>query len=296
MSFPKRLTSAVAATAFVFASFPAAQLSALSSRPNESANPLCPFGPGIARWAVKTSVPPGQPTTDFTDVKLDDLINAPDLEVDQATRAAMFRAYTATRAGAALAQPSPVLTARMRWASPSQPFTLSLPGVTPRLVAKAASIAQTVSDKGEMPPSAPFALLTAQLGGQRIPDPVTIGGRQLREGNFIRVSGVVLASTCEHDDGDFHVDLGDSANSDTCAVVEVPNSAYIEQQPLAAMIGAAEAKAKGLARGEDVSVIGQLFYDTAHGGTSSPGGGRGVGHCAQSLWEVHPVFAISISS
>ncbi|MBV8532085.1 MAG: hypothetical protein JO104_12275 [Candidatus Eremiobacteraeota bacterium] len=106
----------------------------------------------------------------------------------------------------------------------------------------------------------------------------------------------MLQAKCEGDDGDFHIDLADSADATTCAVVEVPNPTYISDTTLQPMVAAAEQTAKQLSPGDSITVSGQLFYDMTHGGGASPGGGRGKGYCAQSLWEVHPIFNISKNS
>ncbi len=189
---------------------------AASSNPNPQAGQLCPFGPGKARWAVKTSLAQDQSPSKLATLGIDGLISAPDLQVDSAAL------------------------------------------------------------------SAPV----------RIPQPVAIGAEEYHEGDLVTVSGFVLSSTCEHDDGDFHIDLGDKAGGATCAVVEVPNPTYIGDETLRAAVTKAQAMARTLVAGSRITVSGQFFYDATHTTKNDPGGGRGVRHCAKSLWEVHPVFNI----
>lgn len=273
---------------------------ASSSNPNADANPRCAFGPGKARWDIKTSVPSGAIAQQPTELAIEKFIHAPDLLATQlaienvhrnfagSTGSMSVKQSTLTAASSSATKP---FAASVKWSSPATPFTLQLPAISPVVVAKANSFAAVAQASGEAAPTQFFALLTAQLDDQRLPDPVEIGDVSVSEGQTVTTSGTVVASTCEKDDGDFHIDLGDGT-ADECAVVEVPNPYYIRNQQLSTLINKAEATAKSLQVGEHITVTGQLFYDTVHGGGSDPGGGRGKGHCAQSLWEIHPVFEI----
>jgi hypothetical protein len=178
-------------------------------------------------------------------------------------------------------------------ASPARSRTVvvKFPGITPALVKRADALVAAANPE-EAAPSPFDALLSAQLDATRLPDAVALGNDEFHEGDIISVSGVVVSSVCEKDDGDFHIDLGDSDSADTCAIVEVPNPAYIRPASLKSMVAAAEKIAKSLRPGDQITVSGQLFYDATHATSNDPGGGRGKGHCAQSLWEVHPVFEI----
>lgn len=289
----RRVISLVLAFAFI-AQYAAAPVSAAGSRPNPNANPRCPFGPGVARWSIKTSVPTNESPGDVATVNLKDLIGAPDLDAEPQTVEAVRRAFNGVSS-----QPNARFQAQLRWRpqpvsvkSVPHHFTLTLPPITQRLVAEANNIAQDVRRETGQPASIVYALISAELDAQRIPEPVTIGASSFHEGDVIATSGYVLASTCEGDDGDFHIDIAPSSGADICAVVEVPNPYYIRQAGVRAAVNRAESVAKQLAVGEYVTVTGQLFYDAAHGG-SSAGGGRGVNHCAQSLWEIHPVFRVT---
>lgn len=262
---------------------------ASSSNPNPDANPRCPFGPGVARWDIKTSVPSGAMSALPTRLDLDSLIHAPDLQVSQATVAAA-RTQVMSHGTMALSSPAP-FNALLKWSRPAIPFTLRLAPITPQLLEKAKRYAMAAQANGEAAPSTFGAILTAQLDDERISDPVEIGDVTAYEGQTVTASGTVVASTCEKDDGDFHIDLG-SGSSDECAVVEVSNPYYIRNAELRSKVNKAEGIAKGLRVGDHIAVIGQLFYDTAHGGNADPGGRRGKGYCARSLWEIHPVFDI----
>jgi hypothetical protein len=178
-------------------------------------------------------------------------------------------------------------------ASPAQNRTVvvKFPAITPALVRRADALV-AAANPDEAAPSSFDALLSTQLDATRLPDAVALGNDEFHEGDVISVSGVVVSSVCEKDDGDFHIDLGDAEDADTCAIVEVPNPAYIKSASLKPMVTAAEKIAKSLKPGDQITVSGQLFYDATHATTNDPGGGRGAGHCAQSLWEVHPVFEI----
>jgi hypothetical protein len=289
-----------------------------SNNPNPHANARCPFGPGKARWDVKTSIPPDQDPQQLANIALDDLINAPNLQVDPRTVAAAGAHVARVRAlmrspaqaPAALGPVQPFV-AHMRWgprrphgqpAGAAQPqangampagrdFLLNLPPITPAIVQRADAIRQN-ANPDEAPPSPFHAVLSAQMQAIRFPTAVALGNNDFHEGDLVTVSGVVIVSTCEHDDGDFHIDLGSADGSSTCAIVEVPNPAYIAPGPLRTLIASAEAVAKTLAPGDQVTVSGQLFYDATHTSSADPGGGRGKHRCAQSLWEVHPVLSI----
>jgi hypothetical protein len=314
------VSALVAFSIAAYAAFPSAAALAGSSNPNPRANRLCPFGPGKARWDVKTSIASDQDPHRLATVAIKNLISAPNLHVDPRTIATakvhVGRARAMMRAAQGMpltAAPLPPFVAHLRWggsreaaspqnlapgqppmaagAPPSPDFLLDLPPVTPAVVQRADAIAQSTNPE-EAPPSFFDTLLSSQLHSIRLPQPIALGNEQFHEGDLVSVSGFVLKSTCEHDDGDFHIDLGSSANAATCLIVEVPNPAYIASPPLRAAVAKAEIAAKSLSPGTRVTVSGQLFYDATHMSSTDPGGGRGVGHCARSLWEVHPVFSI----
>jgi hypothetical protein len=270
---------------------------AASNNPNLQAGQLCPFGPGKARWAVKTSLAQDQSPSKLATLGIDGLISAPDLQVDTATVSAAKLQTAHVQAGAAAATP---FVAHLRWgsaqaanaaATPGPDFMVKLAPISPATVQRASGLAQA-TDPDEAPPAFIDTMLSAELDAVRIPQPVAIGTEQYHEGDLVTVTGFVLSSTCEHDDGDFHIDLGDKAGGGTCAVVEVPNPTYIGDANLRAAVTKAQATAHTLAVGDRITVSGQLFYDATHTTQHDPGGGRGVRHCAKSLWEVHPVFNI----
>lgn len=287
-----RFTGLLLAFALVLSGIAAPQVDAASSRPNPNANPRCPFGPGVARWPIKTSVPSGESPDNAQTVDLRDLIDAPDLEASPATVAAAERAVSGMSIAATTRGTFRWIRHKPGLNAVSHPFAFSLPAMTPQIVSEAHAIAHEAFNETGVTSSHYFALLAAQLRNERIPEPVAIGSATFREGDFVSTSGYVLASTCEEDDGDFHIDLGASRSASTCAVVEVPNPAYILQADLRHMVDQSEVSAKALRIGDYVTVTGQLFYDAAHGGGAA-GGGRGVHRCARSLWEIHPVVRVA---
>lgn len=152
-----------------------------------------------------------------------------------------------------------------------------------------------------LPPANPNASPAFPLSA-RISQKEQIGGSNYIEGEIVETTGYVLSSKCEHDDGDFHVDLSTSAHGTTCAVVEVPNPYYERSDPtLQHADTTAEQIASTLQPGANITVVGQFFFDAFHSTTKDPGGGRGTQEmvngkkktCARSLWEIHPVFQIT---
>lgn len=137
---------------------------------------------------------------------------------------------------------------------------------------------------------------------------VNIAGNTFHEGDPIAVHGVILALGCEGD-GDTHIDLASSLTSSTCLVVEVPNpkdfgaqGSQTERTFLTSMWTPLRKRFTEIYNdsGEqpttpyDITVVGQLYFDTDHRNSKDPGGGRGIHvngrSCARNLWEVHSVL------
>jgi hypothetical protein len=136
---------------------------------------------------------------------------------------------------------------------------------------------------------------------------VTIAHDAHLENDAIAVHGVILALGCEAD-GDVHIDLATSLKSPTCLVIEVPNPKDVGAQPgeekayLTSMWGPVRRRFTEIYddSGEtptsqyDVTVVGQLYFDTDHMEQNDAGGGRGLKiagrTCARNLWEVHSVL------
>lgn len=138
---------------------------------------------------------------------------------------------------------------------------------------------------------------------------ITIAGDTHHEGDAVAVRGVILALGCETD-GDVHIDLAPSLQSKTCMVVEVPNprdfgaaAPYAKEREY--LTSTWEPLRRRFAEiysdsGEtptepyEITVVGQLYFDTDHMIASDPGGGRGIHvggrSCARNLWEVHSVL------
>lgn len=123
-----------------------------------------------------------------------------------------------------------------------------------------------------------------------------IGNETVREGNLVLIRGYLSDVRCEVNDGDYHGDFRpDDGGSGPCAEVEVP---YPENIPDAYTRGHIQAVRDtfdqwlGQSQTVHVTLIGQLFYDETHHSSGNPGGGRGRGHCAGTLWEIHPVLKV----
>lgn len=113
----------------------------------------------------------------------------------------------------------------------------------------------------------------------------------------------------DFEDGDYHIQIGETRDErEGCVIVEIPDPDFVKDAALKAKVTQARADVLKLLKLTSVSdsgncishppkvtVVGQLFWDSAHSG-SEPGGGRGKKQChrlAATLWEVHPVIAIT---
>ena len=147
--------------------------------------------------------------------------------------------------------------------------------------------------------------------------PASIGG--LREGQIVAVQHAYLQLIAreasynkEHDDyedGDYHIQLGETRDERTgCVIVEIPDPQFVSDPELKTKVANTRAAVLKLlkitqisdsgnciAHPPRVTVVGQLFWDSAHEGSENPGGGRGKKQCqrqAATLWEVHPVVDV----
>jgi hypothetical protein len=125
-----------------------------------------------------------------------------------------------------------------------------------------------------------------------------IGNATVREGQLVQVSGYISDVRCEKGDGDYHADFrADDSVSGACAEVEVPNPDNIADQNTKARVSEARQAFDGWLNQQTpvhVTLIGQLFYDYTHHSATDPGGGRGAGHCAATLWEIHPLLKVFV--
>ncbi|HVO80590.1 MAG TPA: hypothetical protein VMT28_07655 [Terriglobales bacterium] len=113
----------------------------------------------------------------------------------------------------------------------------------------------------------------------------------------------------DFEDGDYHIQIGETRDErEGCVIVEIPDPQFVDDADLKAKVTQARADVMKILKLKSVSdsgtciahpprvtVVGQLFWDSAHSG-SDPGGGRGKKQCHQkaaTLWEVHPVIAIT---
>ena len=113
----------------------------------------------------------------------------------------------------------------------------------------------------------------------------------------------------DFEDGDYHIQIGETRDErEGCVIVEIPDPDFVKEAALKAKVTQARADVMKLlklstvsdsgtciAHPPKVTVVGQLFWDSAHSSSANPGGGRGKKQCHQlaaTLWEVHPVIAI----
>jgi hypothetical protein len=125
---------------------------------------------------------------------------------------------------------------------------------------------------------------------------VQIGAETVREGNLVLIRGYLSDVRCEANDGDYHGDFRpDDTGSGPCAEVEVPypeNISDVYTRGHVQNVRTAFDQWLSKSQTEHVTLIGQLFYDETHHSSGSAGGGRGKGHCAGTLWEIHPVLKV----
>jgi len=143
---------------------------------------------------------------------------------------------------------------------------------------------------------------------QRIQRPLKMSPEQtLHEGDLVATKGWLHLVAAEAD-GDYHIQISDSADSgDNCLIVEIPSPNAVHDPALRQKVKQArdylretvftghEPKAKGtlLKKPVFVRVTGQLFYDSAHAGSAKARGKQGM-H-ATNLWELHPVTDIQLA-
>ena len=148
------------------------------------------------------------------------------------------------------------------------------------------------------------------------------GATGLQEGDMVKVEHawvqiVALEKNSEGVDGDYHIQINeDRTNRDECVIVEVPYEDFAPNATLAKKYGTvrstirdkffagkepgSSAKGACLKHPVEVTLTGQLFYDATHKPSADkPGGGRGKGGCKQNaatIWEIHPVLTMTITS
>jgi ribosomal protein S9 len=147
--------------------------------------------------------------------------------------------------------------------------------------------------------------------------PKVIGG--FHEGQIIAVQHAYVqllareaAKNKTHDDyedADYHIQINDSRDErEGCYIVEIPDPQFVPDADLKAKVTKARADILKLLKITNVSdsgnciahpvkmtLVGQLFWDSAHSSGTKPGGGRGKKQCKQdaaTLWELHPIFQI----
>lgn len=129
--------------------------------------------------------------------------------------------------------------------------------------------------------------------------------RDDRELRTFSVLGWVRRVDKVKDDGDWHIELTDRADSpaDSCIVAEIPDPRYSARYALAraaldSLIGSRRlGKAGVLRRPFQARMMGLAFFDGQHrrGGRRSERIDGGHGRCnasVQALWEIHPVYRI----
>lgn len=146
---------------------------------------------------------------------------------------------------------------------------------------------------------APDLGITSAPNNSFIDQNVTIGGVTVREGQLVQVTGYLSDVHCDKD-GDYHGDLraNDSGTGPPCAIVEVPYPPNVANPETNARVSEArQAFDQWLDQHTivHVTLVGQLFYDSTHHSSTNPGGGRGTGFCAKTLWEIHPVLKVFVA-
>ncbi len=137
----------------------------------------------------------------------------------------------------------------------------------------------------------------------------------LQEGDIVSTIGYVQLiaveatkkSNGDRTDGDYHIQVSaERDNRDRVVIMEIPRPDFVSDTALRQKVAALRALLREkMKNGKEFSMsngtciqhpvrmrlTGQLFYDTAHSGSSDPGGSRGKqGHKAATLWEIHPLF------
>ncbi|MBI2681980.1 MAG: hypothetical protein HYX26_01960 [Acidobacteriales bacterium] len=144
----------------------------------------------------------------------------------------------------------------------------------------------------------------------------------LQEGDIVKVEHawvqlVALEKSSKGVDGDYHIQINeDRTDRDECVIVEVPFEDFAPNQTLGKKYAtvrstirdkffggkepSSSAKGACLKHPVEVTLTGQLFYDATHKASpDKPGGGRGKGGCNQNaatIWEIHPVLTMTITS
>ena len=130
--------------------------------------------------------------------------------------------------------------------------------------------------------------------------------RSGRELGVYSVTGWVRRADKFKDDGDWHVELTERADSpsDSCIVVEIPAPKYSARYASAraaldSLIGDRKVRRSGvLARPALARITGAAFFDGQHrrGGRRSDTIDGEHGRCNSSvraLWEIHPVYRVT---
>ncbi len=130
--------------------------------------------------------------------------------------------------------------------------------------------------------------------------------RSGRELGVYSVTGWVRRADKFKDDGDWHVELTERADSpsDSCVVVEIPAPKYSARYASAraaldSLIGDRKVRRSGvLARPALARITGAAFFDGQHrrGGRRSDKIDGEHGRCNSSvraLWEIHPVYRVT---
>ena len=130
--------------------------------------------------------------------------------------------------------------------------------------------------------------------------------RSARELAVYSVTGWVRRVDKFKDDGDWHIELTERADSpsDSCIVVEIPAWGYSPRYgraraALDSLVGDRKVRRGGvLARPARARITGAAFFDGQHrrGGRHSDRIDGGHGRCNSSvraLWELHPVYGVA---
>jgi hypothetical protein len=129
----------------------------------------------------------------------------------------------------------------------------------------------------------------------------------LQEGQIVRTKGWLRLVATESNDCEYHIQLTRTTSADSCFIVEIARddatsiqstwvrnrAAIVRQWFHDHVTNGAEPTTDSLATPVYVEVVGQLFFDSAHG----PHDARGKkGMHATTRWELHPILSIKAAT
>jgi hypothetical protein len=127
----------------------------------------------------------------------------------------------------------------------------------------------------------------------------TVSGSPLnaREQQLVTVTGWVRLTKISDDDRDIHIQLGaDPAKHFPQVIAEIPPGNKTLRKEFAQALGANVTKSTKFfdeSRAMKITVTGFAFFDASHVCADHPKEGCAHGRGVSTLWEVHPVLAVT---